>query len=117
MIHVNIEKAPTHVAAQLSGELTLATREKAAEALKGMLEEDASAIAIDLAGLKYIDSSGLGMLVDFNARANMTQTRLLLVAPSPFVVGVLENTRLNRWFEIATTNEEAVARITAARSA
>lgn len=110
MIDVMIERAPTHVLARLSGELTLATREDAKSRLQNLLEENIRGVAVDLSAVKYIDSSGLGCLVDLNARANVGSSRIVLVAPSPFVAGVLENTRLDRWFEIVHNAQEAAER-------
>lgn len=114
---VKIDRTPTHLVARLTGELTLATRERASAALTALFEENDRRVAIDLSGIKYIDSSGLGCLVDLNARANVAGCRMMLVAPSAFVAGVLENTRLDRWFEIAPSHEAAVAKFQAAKSA
>lgn len=101
---------PPHTTAHVSGELTqLATDELAAK-LRPLVDGDARCLAVDVSGLKYIDSSGLGCLVDLAARANMHGCRMILVSPSPFVRGVLDQTRLSSWFEACDSLTEAARR-------
>lgn len=66
-------------------------------------------IIIDLSGVSYMSSTGLGELVQVTAQANTQEGRVVLAAPSAFVKGVLETTQLHRFFEIRPTVEEALA--------
>ncbi len=74
---------------------------------------DGSRIVLDLRGLTYINSGGLGLLVQLTARANSQGGRVVVAAPSPFVADVLETTRLNRFFDVAAGTDDAVARLSA----
>ena len=73
--------------------------------------EPAAKIVVDLAGLSYINSGGLGSLVQLTAKTNTQGGTVILAAPSPFVSGVLEATRLDRFFEISDDVDTAVARL------
>lgn len=60
----------------------------------------AGATSIDLSAVEYIDSAGLGELVQLVSRTRIRGGTVLLVSPSAFIRGVLEVTRLNTWFDI-----------------
>src|SRR5262249_34490952 len=67
-------------------------------------------ILVDLSATNHINSSGLGALVNATAQANVQECRVILAAPSPQVASVLEITKLTRFFEIAPTVQDALAR-------
>ena len=64
-------------------------------------------MAIDLAGLSSINSTGLAELIAIVTRSRLTHGRVALVSPSPFVAGVLSVTRLDKWFDICTDLADA----------
>lgn len=68
-------------------------------------------IVIDLAGVSYMNSAGLSSLINLAARTNLSERRLMLAAPTPFVRNVLEMTKLTKFFEIARSVDEAVGRL------
>lgn len=68
-------------------------------------------IVLDLTGVPYMNSTGLSELVHVTAQANIQEGRVILAAPSAFVAGVLHTSQLNRFFEIAPTVAEALARL------
>ncbi len=70
--------------------------------------QDGGRIVIDLSGLRIINSAQLGDLVRLTAEANTQGGRLVLANPTPFVEGVLETTRLNKFFEIHADVRAAV---------
>ena len=70
------------------------------ETLHGLVAEPGSCLAIDMSGLKMLDSSGLSVLINLVTRARLSRSRVVLVAPTPFVSGVFEVTHLDRWFDL-----------------
>lgn len=80
------------------------------------LDAEHARVVLDLEGVTYVSSSGIGLLVKLAAKANAQGGRLILSSPSPFVSGVFETTRLTRFFEIAPTTGQAVQIITAPRA-
>ena len=77
------------------------------EELHSMIGEPGSATVVDLSGMGWVDSAGLGHLISLATHARLSKSRLLLVGPTPFVAGVLEVTNLDDWFEIVDTVEAA----------
>ncbi len=91
------EGAPTLC---ISGEVDLSRRDELRRELEALIAEAHEPALVDLSGVTFIDSSGLAELVDAQKRAAVSCTRIVLVAPSPQTVTVLELTGLVRFFEM-----------------
>ncbi len=76
-----------------------------------LMERPGAKVVIDLHGVEFIGSAGLGDLVRITAQANTQGGRLVLAAPSPFVLGVLETTRLDKFFEICADVDSAIGKM------
>jgi anti-sigma B factor antagonist len=66
-------------------------------------------IVVNLDGVDYIDSGGLGILVGLLVSARNRGGELKLVSPRERVKDVLRNTNLDRTFRVYANNDEAVA--------
>jgi anti-anti-sigma factor len=66
---------------------------------------------VDLSGVTAIDSSGLNQLISLATHARMCGSQLVLFGPTPFVAGVLEITKLDKWFDVAEDEPAAVGRL------
>lgn len=86
--------------ARLTGEFGGSRESEAAAPLMSLVATAGSRVAVDVSGLQAIDSTGLSMLMNLVARGRLNDSRVVLVAPSPFVAGVLRVTKLDTWLEI-----------------
>lgn len=111
MADVRIEKHGKLPVAYLSGEVTSADAADVNDALREFVEGPTGRLAIDLSQLKMIDSSGLAALINLVNRARLSGGRVVLVAPSPFVASVFSVTRLDTWFDIVPTIDQAVSHL------
>jgi anti-anti-sigma factor len=66
-------------------------------------------IVVNLDGVDYIDSGGLGILVGLLVSARNRGGELKLVSPRERVKDVLRSTNLDRIFRLYANNDEAVA--------
>ncbi|HYN93736.1 MAG TPA: STAS domain-containing protein [Pilimelia sp.] len=66
-------------------------------------------VVLDLADVRLLDSTGLGQLVQARQLVEAKNGQLCLVAPSTFIVTVLETTRLFPVFEIFSRTAAALA--------
>ncbi len=57
-------------------------------------------ITLDLSGLSYLDSSSLGMLLLLKEKADPQGIPLILLKPSPVVMGILKVVQFGKLFEI-----------------
>lgn len=67
----------------LTGELDIATVPRVQQAVDAMLAEGVSRITIDLAGVGFVDSSGLRLFIVLDQRATSEGWTLALTRPTP----------------------------------
>jgi anti-sigma B factor antagonist len=87
------------VSVVLEGELDLATSRRIHDELEQVLARHPAAITLDLAGVTFIDSTGVTLLNTARERAREAGVRFTLAAPSPQVQRVLEMTALWEKFD------------------
>jgi anti-sigma B factor antagonist len=87
------------VVVALRGELDVADAAAVAAGLAAAAADD-QVLVVDLAGLKFIDSSGVAALARARAHARLTGGDLLLAAPQRQVMRLLAATRLTDVFGI-----------------
>ena len=64
-------------------------------------------IVLDLTGVEFMDSSGLGVLVGAHKDATSRGGALILAAPSPRVRKIFKVTKLHKVFAVHDTPEQA----------
>lgn len=87
----------------LDGVVDLATSPKLRAALLPLVVPGAF-VALDLAGVTFVDSTGLGVLVAAHRRAKGAGSRFLLSRPSDNLRAVLRVTHLDSIFDIEPGN-------------
>lgn len=92
---------------RMEGEIDLQTSPILRDRLIGLLDSKPSRVVLDLAGVAYIDSSGVGTFVDFKRRAERAGSKAILAAVQPRVLNLFEITRLTSFFTIVATVAEA----------
>ena len=96
----------------ITGELDQATADKLRGALREAIEGESSAVLIDMSDCGFIDSTGLGVIVeawkDLQAR-NGESSALSICGPATEVRRLLEVTGLDQAIEIRDTREDAIA--------
>ncbi|GAB6139293.1 STAS domain-containing protein [Methylosoma difficile] len=97
LIILNEERVDAHNSAKLK------------EVLLQQLEQGNHLLIVQLANVRFIDSSGLGALLSGHKNATIKSGRLLLAGLQPQVLAMFELTRLNRVFEIYADVDEALA--------
>lgn len=97
-----------HTVVALCGELDLADAPAVASHLIAAVAAYGPSIIVDLAGLKFIDCCGLGVLVRVQKWARESGGDMCLVAPRPRVRRVLETTGLIGVFSVYPSVDQAV---------
>jgi anti-sigma B factor antagonist len=98
-----------HIIVALRGALDVADAVSVAAALAAVAARERD-IIIDLAGLEFIDSSGVAALVRGRRQARDAGGELLLAAPQQQVLRILTLTRLIDVFPVHATVAEAAGR-------
>ncbi len=104
-----------HGVLRLKGPLTLENLSPFQNAVLG--EDSTSTVILDLSGVPYIDSAGLGSLMSAYITRHKSGRRFVLAGVNKRVRKLLEITRVEPLFLIFSSLEEAVAALTGAANA
>jgi anti-sigma B factor antagonist len=96
------------VVVQVTGELDLLVSSEFREYLTGALEEGTPRVVVDLAGVTFIDSSAIGVLVAGARRSAEVSRELMIVCPAGSVARILDITGLHRVFAVYATRADAL---------
>jgi len=103
---IDLEQAPTAWVLSLGGDLDYGECATFRMSIDRILKSAPSATIINLSGLEYLDSSGLGLLLSLSKEYG-AQGGKLVVVTNETVDNILSLTRLNGIFSTATTLTEA----------
>lgn len=95
----------------LQGELDSYSSGRVRQILDALVDGDRPVILIDVVGLEYIDSSGLGVLVSALKRVGDRAGTLALIGPTNDVARVLRVTGLDRLFKVYIDEADALSGI------
>jgi len=107
-VDLSTRECDGHLVVALRGELDLADAADVAAALAAAVAREPR-IIVDLAGLEFIDCSGVAALARGRRHARQAGGDLLLAAPRQRVLRVLAITRLAGEFSVHASVEEAAA--------
>ncbi len=96
-----------------TGVLDAAATPAARREIKDVLDSGQVRLVVDLSDVRFIDSSGLSILVTALKAARAAGGDVVLLKPPPVVRTLLELTRLHRVLEIFEDEPAAVARVEA----
>lgn len=102
-----IDRNDGHVVVALAGELDLYNAHVVRNALLECCDEGPQRLVVDLSGVKFIDSTALGVLIE--ARTRMENRRaFLLAAPGLETKRALEVSGLDRHFSVHESLDDAL---------
>jgi anti-anti-sigma factor len=101
-----IERQEGYVVVSLAGELDLYNANAVREALLECCAENPERLIVDLSGVKFIDSTALGVLIEARTRL-ANKKAFLLAAPGLETRRALEISGLDRHFSVHESLEQA----------
>jgi anti-sigma B factor antagonist len=96
---------------ELSGRLIMADVPDVRKQLIGIIDAGQGKLILDLAGVGFMDSSGLSVLVSAYKAVRSKGGDMVLLSPTPTVQALIELTRLHQVFEIFSDRAAAMARL------
>ncbi len=93
----------------VGGEVDVATAPRLRERLLALVNDQRHRIVVDLGGVDFIDSTGLGVLIGALKRVRTHDGDLRLVCSEPRILKVFQITGLDRVFALVADVDEAVA--------
>jgi anti-anti-sigma factor len=109
-MEVNVDRHDGYVVARTGGNLDETARDPFREHLHPLFAVKGIRLIVDLSDSPRINSAGVGNLVALAADANTNDSRMILCSLQPYVSMVISVTKLDRFFEIAASVEEAISR-------
>ena len=103
-IEVSVDGTAALVAVR--GEIDLASQAEFRSVLSDLVVAGQVNLSIDLSGVEFIDSTGLGALIGARRRVHAFNGSLRLLSPSDQVTKVFSVTGLDRVFEIQDADAE-----------
>jgi anti-anti-sigma factor len=94
-LSVSVRRGSAEAVVALTGEIDMSTVHRLVKVVDDILGTDPPPrVVLDLAGITFCDSQGLGTLVVLSRRASMTQSCIVLVNVGDFLLRVLDITGL-----------------------
>ncbi|MHB1126829.1 MAG: anti-sigma F factor antagonist [Bacillota bacterium] len=98
--------------ARVKGELDLVVAERFREELEGHLNsQQARHLVLDLGGVSFIDSSGLGVILGRYKRISQNGGQMAMINVQPQVYRVLELSGITRLIKIYPSEAQALAEL------
>jgi len=105
-LSLELDQEPKYWRLSLAGDLDYGECSLFRMSIDRILKSDLRSAVVDLAGLEYLDSSGLGLLLSLSKEYTTVGGRLVLVT-NETVDNILSLTRLNGIFATTSTLHEA----------
>jgi anti-sigma B factor antagonist len=93
-LSISVRQEPSEAVVSLAGEIDLSTVARLSNAVNAVLAEPPPRVVLDMAGVTFCDSQGLGTLVVLSRKATMAQSCLVLTNVGDFLLRVLDITGL-----------------------
>ncbi|MDT4994059.1 MAG: anti-sigma factor antagonist [Actinoplanes sp.] len=102
-LSIEVQTAPDEVVFHLAGEVDVLTVVQLSALVNDVLVEPPARIVLDMAGVTFCDSQGLGTLVVLSRKAQHARTVLALANVGDFLLRVLDITGLRSALMISST--------------
>jgi anti-sigma B factor antagonist len=93
---------------EVQGEIDVYTSPRVKETINELIEKGKYNLIINLEGVRYIDSTGLGVLIGALKKVREHQGRILLICTNPQIKKIFNITGLVKIFEIFKSEDEAI---------
>jgi anti-anti-sigma factor len=93
-LSISVQHASSEVVVSLSGEIDLSTTSRLSSTVGDLIAEAPPRIVLDMAGVTFCDSQGLGTLVVLSRKASFAHSCLVLTNVGDFLLRVLDITGL-----------------------
>lgn len=95
---------PGVIVVRLAGALTLGELPKLQAVAKSVTEP---VVVLDMSGVPYVDSAGLGAIMNFHLSAQKQGRKLKVAAPQQRIAALMELTKVNTVLKVFSTVVEA----------
>jgi anti-anti-sigma factor len=99
---------------RLTGQVRISTQNEFKDILDNLVSEsEGKSVIINMDGIVYMNSIGLGLIIDTYKKFKEMKGRFVLCNLLPDISNLFEVTKLNRFIEIYKNENEAMVKVTA----
>jgi anti-sigma B factor antagonist len=110
-LSISVSQGPGYVVVSVAGELDASTEREFRDALTSVLAPGVLRIVVDLAGVTFMASAGIGVLMGMRRVLADEGGSLALASPRGEVAQVLKLTGVGEVIPVAATVADAIARL------
>ncbi|MCP9473286.1 MAG: STAS domain-containing protein [Nitrospira sp.] len=99
---------PNGIILELTGDLTYANREQFKTAVESVRQRGFRHLVLDMSNVRFIDSSGLGLLALVAQQFKLTQGRLSLLKPQAYVREIMALANIPSLIPMYENEQDAV---------
>jgi anti-sigma B factor antagonist len=103
-LSIAVERAPDEIVFRLAGEIDVLTVTKLSALVNDVLADPPARMVLDMAGVTFCDSQGLGTLVVLSRKAQHARSVLALANVGDFLMRVLDITGLRSALMISSSS-------------
>jgi len=93
-LSISVQRTPSEAVVGLTGEIDLSTAPRLSNTIAELLAEAPARVVLDMSGVTFCDSQGLGTLVVLSRKATLAHSCLVLTNVGDFLLRVLDITGL-----------------------
>ncbi len=108
---IGLERAGSAAVLRIGGDVTSASEDELMDGFARAADDGATTVVLDFAGMDYMNSGGIGLLVTLLVRAQRGGVRLLATGLSEHYRQILSLTRLDEAIEIHPDEAAALAAV------
>ena len=106
---IDVREVGSHAVVDVKGEIDVYTAPKLREKLIELVSEGSYNVIVNLEGVDFLDSTGLGVLVGALKRVKAHDGSLSLICSQDKILKIFKITGLTKVFSIHATEQEATA--------
>ena len=109
-MQIDVQELGNTAVVRLSGDLTGGSNNMMVQQMVSLFDKGVNRVVLEMSHVAFVGSLGIGDLVRVVTQANTQGGRIILAGLTPFVAGVLKTTKLDKFFEICASPDEALKR-------
>ena len=107
-MEISVQNESEYVLVKLQGSFDSSETAKVREQLVQIVQDEGTNLLVDLSGLNYVMSEGLGQFVNLVVEARKTSSRVVFFSATKLVDTVIRASNLNKVLTLTNTRDEAI---------
>lgn len=107
-MHIQERAIPNAIVLDLNGDLTYAHRDAFKAAVEGLRQKGCRHVILNMASVRFVDSSGLGLLALTSQNFKLSQGKISMLRPQSYVREILGLANIPKLIPVFDNEEDAV---------